>query len=171
MASLESRWSIVFARESIFDSKMSKEGVGPEFFIKVCAVEHGAKSVANRLMGTFDGSVLMRAVCAGGTDFVSKTGKERADLGIVVELTALIEHNVLASNARRVAEEPVLEPGQRRTLGNTGSAIELGRCMVRNQDVAGFAVDACVGIGSSCVLRSLSGECKVDGQALPWNGG
>jgi hypothetical protein len=109
----EGRRCVIFARESIFDSKMSKEGVGPKFDIKVGTVEHGSKRITNRLVSAFNGSILVGTISTSDTDFVAKTFEEGADLGVVVEFPALVEHDVLTSNTRRVSEKPVLEPGQR----------------------------------------------------------
>jgi hypothetical protein len=167
---LEGRGSIIFAGESIFDSKVSMECIWPEFDIKVGAVKHSLKSIAYRLMGAFHWSILVRTASASDADFVAKAFEKRADLGVVVKFSALVKHDILASNARRMSEKPVLEPGQRGSFGYTGSAIELRCGIICNEDVAGFAVDTFVGVSTSCIFGSLACKGEIDGQTLPWNG-
>jgi hypothetical protein len=62
--------------------------------------------------------------------------------------------------------EPGLEPVQRSTLGDTGSAVQSRSGMVCYQDVAGLAVKTTIGGSMDFVFGALSCESKVYKETL-----
>jgi hypothetical protein len=118
MEPFKSRGGIAFARECILDTNVVVECVGPKTGIKMGSQKHGAKSVANGLMGAFTGAILMRRVSAGGMDGIVKFFKEGANFGIVVEFASLVKNDVFVINVRRVGVKPFSKPKKWRAFGD-----------------------------------------------------
>jgi hypothetical protein len=104
MALFERRQGIVFAGKSIFNPKVVVKSVWPKSRFQARTSEHGAKSVANGLMSALDRAILVGTIGAGGSDLVTKLGKESSDLGVLIQFTALVEVNILFGDAGRVAK-------------------------------------------------------------------
>jgi hypothetical protein len=66
--------------------------------------------------------------------------------------------------------KPILEPGKRSCLGDTGSAIKSAGGMIHNENVTGLTVDTFIGSGTSGILGLLTSKCEVNGEALPRDG-
>jgi hypothetical protein len=75
-AFFEGGQGIVFAGKCIFDAQMVVESIWPEARVKAGTRQHGRKSVADGLMGAFDGTILVQAIGSSRADVKTKLGEE-----------------------------------------------------------------------------------------------
>jgi hypothetical protein len=110
MAAFEGRRGIIFTRKSIFNAQMIVESIGPEARVEASASQHGAESIADGLMRTLNRTILVGAISASSTDFISKFGKESADFGVLKKFPSLVKIHILIGYPWGVTEEPIVEP-------------------------------------------------------------
>jgi hypothetical protein len=84
MTALKSRECIVLARKSIFDMEVGMECIRSELDLEVGTMKNGPECIANHLVCTFDGAVLMGAVNSCGANVITKLSKKSTYLGVIV---------------------------------------------------------------------------------------
>jgi hypothetical protein len=160
--------AFIFTWKGVLYTQMVVKSIGPEMRIKSGAGQRGTKGVANSLMGTFEGPILMQAIGSSGMDVIAKLGKENTDFWVLVEFPTLVKIDILIGNARGVTEEPLMEPVQRCTFRDARCAILESGGMIGKKNVASLAVDTLVlCLTMSLVLGMLASKCEIDRDALP----
>jgi hypothetical protein len=167
----ESRGAIAFGGEAVFDAEVMVKSMRPEARVKVRTGEHGTESVTNGLVSTFNGAILVRRVGAGGIDSIVELLKESNNERILVEFATLVKDYILVINSRGVFGQPSAEPIEGGTFRYTGGANKERGGMIGEENVTGFARKAGVGTLSFGVLGLLTGEGKVNAEALERYGG
>ena len=76
---------------------------------------------------------MVRRIGTSGVDSISKFFKEGDNKRVAKQFAALVEDNIFVFNVGRVFGEPVVEPVDRGTLGDTGGASKEGSGVVSNE--------------------------------------
>jgi hypothetical protein len=72
------------------------KGVEPKAGIKIGPIQHGTEAIADGLVRTFHGAVLVRSIGSRGIDIIVEFLLEKGTDGrAVVQFTTLIEHDIL----------------------------------------------------------------------------
>jgi hypothetical protein len=82
------------------------ESKGPKTRAKGRASEHGTKSIANGLVGSFNRTILVGGVSTSRVDSIVKFFKERDNERIFVEFTTLVKDNIFVVDIRGVLGKP-----------------------------------------------------------------
>jgi hypothetical protein len=81
---------LILQGKSVLHTEIGVKSIGPKTGVQIGSNQHGAKSVANSLVSSFDGTILVRAISSSQIDGVSKTLKQRTNFLVVEELSSLI---------------------------------------------------------------------------------
>jgi hypothetical protein len=157
------RVGLIFEGEGIFNAEIAVEGVGPEVSIEIGASEHRAQSIADGLVGTSNGTVLVGTVSAGRQDIVSVTLKKSANFVVIVKFASLVQVDILTRDFGSVLLQPVIKPVEGSAFGDTRGAVKSTGGMVSNQNVAHLAIEAAIGGAMSLVFGALASEGKICG--------
>jgi hypothetical protein len=110
MEVFKGREVLATGRIGVLSPKVVMKGIRPEFRREVGTSEKRVKALPNRLIGTLDRSVLVRSVGTGRENLIAKRTEEFTNAGIAVELTTLIQVDVLVLYIRRATTEPRVKP-------------------------------------------------------------
>jgi len=106
----------------------------PKLDGEVGTQQHCANGVGNREMGTLNRTVLIGCVSASGANIMFELFEQLSNLGVVAELTTLVEVHMLATDAWRMIGQKMTQPLKRRSLGNTCIAVKTACEMVGCQN-------------------------------------
>jgi hypothetical protein len=95
----------------VVETEPVMEGIRPELGGKSSTAKHGADGIADRLMRTFAGAVLMGRRARSTFDSVPSLLKQSNDLVAMAEVTTEVETNVFVGNfgTQGVEGEPTVE--------------------------------------------------------------
>jgi hypothetical protein len=144
------------------------KGIRPKTGVKIASSEFCAKCVTNVAMRTFDKTILVRRISAGGENIVVELFKKFPDGRIFIKLAALVEVHVLVLDGRTwgVTFEERANPDDGSTFVDSGFTVKTTGEMVASKNVTGLTIEACIVEGTFLVLGLLPGEGKIKAQSL-----
>jgi hypothetical protein len=158
------RAGLVFEGKGVLNNEeIAMEGIGPEVGVEIGSSEHHAQGIANGLVGTFDGAVLVRAVSAGGQNIVAMTLKESANFVVVVKFASLVQVDLLTRDFGSMLLQPVIKPVEGGAFGDTRSAAKSTGGVVSNQILTILAIETTIGSAASLDFGALASKGKING--------
>ena len=136
----QGRLVLVFGRNSIFDTEIMVECIGPESRRGTSSVKHGSDSVGNSKMSAFHRTVLVGSIGSGGANFIMKFFEECTNVRVVVEFATLVKIDVFVGHARGVVCEKMTKPVQWCCFGDTCVTMKSTGKVIGDEDPRSLAM-------------------------------
>ena len=161
------RGCLISRGERVVNTKPVLKSIGPEADVGTSTSKECTYGVGDSEMGTFDRTVLMRGVGTGRMKGVAELGKKRANLGVSIELTALVKVHILVRTCRGMFAKESSQPLNRGGLRDASDANFKSGEVIRDENPTGLTIEANVFGATSSVGRLNTRKREVDGNPNP----